>query len=113
MKLLPEGVAELDPNIRWVIATQLQIIKEIVLGSEVSDGRTPTMEEGWRRMGRAVVRQDKKAEDAAITGTTCAPRCGRGGRTFPNKGSSPTSISGPPGGRRNPALLDSRRRPFS
>ena len=66
MKLLPEGVAELDPNIRWVIATQLQIIKEIVLGSEVSDGRTPTMEEGWRRMGRAVVRQDKKAEEAAL-----------------------------------------------
>ncbi len=66
MKLLPKGVTELDPNLRWVIAKQLQIIKEIVVGPEVSESRTPTMEEGWRRMGQAVVRQDKKAEETAL-----------------------------------------------
>ena len=32
MRLLPEGIAELDPNIRWDIATRLQLIEDVVLG---------------------------------------------------------------------------------
>ena len=67
MRLLPERVAELNPNIRWAIATRLRIIEEIALDPLFSVTGAPTMEEGWERMGRAVVRKDKKAEDAAIT----------------------------------------------
>ena len=67
MRLLPEVIAELDPNIRWAIATRLRIIKEIACGPLFSVTGAPTMEEGWNRMGRAVVLRDWKAEDAAIT----------------------------------------------
>ena len=67
MRLLPERVAELNPNFRWAIATRLRIIEEIACGSLVSVTGAPTMEEGWERMGRAVVRRDWKAERAAIT----------------------------------------------
>ena len=67
MRLLPEVIAELDPNIRWEMAKYLRIIEEVVLGPEVSDTGAPTMEETFRSMGQAVVRKDKKAEDAAIT----------------------------------------------
>ena len=67
MRLLPEVITELDPNIRWEMAKYLRIIEEVVLGPKVSDTGAPTMEETFRRMGQAVVRKDKKAEDAAIT----------------------------------------------
>ena len=67
MRLLPERVPELNPNLRWFITTRLRIIKEVVLGPPVSGTGAPTMQEGWKRMGRAVVRRDRKAEGAAIT----------------------------------------------
>ena len=66
MKLLPEDVAELDPNIRWSIAIRLQILEEIVLGPEDSGTGEPSMEEAEERMRRAVERGDRKAEDEAI-----------------------------------------------
>ena len=31
MRLLPERVPELNPNLRWFITTRLRIIKEVVL----------------------------------------------------------------------------------
>ena len=66
MRLLPEGIAELDPNIRWDIATRLQLIEDVVLGPQDSGIGTPTMEEATDRMRRAVEARDKKAEDEAI-----------------------------------------------
>ena len=67
MRLLPERVAELNPNFRWAIATRLRIIEEIALDPLFSVTGAPIMEEGWNRMGRAVVLRDWKAEGAAIT----------------------------------------------
>ena len=66
MRLLPEGIAELDPNIRWDIATRLQLIEDVVLGPQDSGIGTPTKEEAKDRMRRAVEARDKKAEDEAI-----------------------------------------------
>ena len=66
MRLLPEGVPELDPNSRWAIATRLQLIEDVVLGPQDSGISTPTKEEATDRMRRAVEARDKKAEDEAI-----------------------------------------------
>ena len=67
MRLLALDDSTVNPNFRWAIATRLQIIKEVVLGSPVSGTDAPTMEEAEERMGRAVVLRDWKAEGAAIT----------------------------------------------
>ena len=66
MKLLPEGVAELDPNMQWSIATRLRIIEEVVLDPPGSGTGEPSMGEAEERMRRAVERGDRKAEDEAI-----------------------------------------------
>ena len=66
MRLLTERVPELNPNLRWDIATRLQLIEDVVLGPQDSGIGTPTMEEATDRMRRAVEARDKKAEDEAI-----------------------------------------------
>ena len=39
MRLLPEGITELDPNIRWAIEVRLQLIEEAVCGPPASGTR--------------------------------------------------------------------------
>ena len=66
MKMLPEYVAELDPNLRWAVKTRLQIFDDVVLGSEDSGTGEPSIEEAGQRIRSAVERKDGKAEDGAI-----------------------------------------------
>ena len=66
MRLLPEKVSELDPNIRWEVETHLRIIEEVVLGSQVSVIDAPSREDAGERLSRAVSRRDGEAEDEAI-----------------------------------------------
>ena len=110
MRLLPEVIAELDPNIRWEMAKYLRIIEEVVLGPEVSDTGAPTMEETFRRMGQAVVRKDKKAEDAAITDYMRA-EVRAWWQDFPEQGLLTDLYQRAARRRAKSGSLDSRRRP--
>ena len=67
MKLLPEGIAEQDPNLRWMIATHLRILEDVVRGPKASEASEPSLQEAEQNIGRAVARWDRKAEEAAIT----------------------------------------------
>ena len=110
MRLLPEVIAELDPNIRWQMAKYLQIMEEVVLGPEVSDTGAPTMEETFRSMGQAVVRKDKKAEDAAITDYMRA-EVRAWWQDFPEQGLLTDLYQRAARRRAKSGSLDSRRRP--
>ena len=66
MKLLPEGINELDPNLRWKIKMYLRILEEAAREPRGSGTGELTLQETQRRMGDAVVRRDWKAEEAAI-----------------------------------------------
>ena len=66
MKLLPEGIAELDPNLRWMITMHLRILEEAAREPRGSGTGELTLQETQRRMGDAVVLWDRKAEEAAI-----------------------------------------------
>ena len=66
MRLLPEEIAELNPNIQWDVQTLLQVIEEVVCDSQVSGTSAPTKEEETDRMRQAVEARDKQAEDEAI-----------------------------------------------
>ena len=45
MRLLPEGISDLDPNIRWIVEERLRLIKEVVCGLQTSGAGAPGMEE--------------------------------------------------------------------
>ena len=66
MRLLPEAVDELDPNIRWVIERRLQLIKQVACGRQASGTGAPGMEEAMERINRAVEERDRGAEDEAV-----------------------------------------------
>ena len=66
MKLLPEGINELDPNLQWKIKMYLRILEEAAREPRGSGTGELTLQETQRRMGDAVVRRDWKAEEAAI-----------------------------------------------
>ena len=66
MKLLPEYVAELDPNLRGTVKTGLQILEEAVRGPKDSGTGSPSIEEAEQRIRSAVERKDGMAEDGAI-----------------------------------------------
>ena len=66
MGLLPEGISDLDPNIRWIVEERLRLIKEVVCGPQDSGAGAPGMEEAEERTRQVVERRDKEAEDAAI-----------------------------------------------
>ena len=68
MKMLPEYVAELDPNLRGTVKTRLQIFDDVFGGShpQVSGTGATSMEEAGQRIRSAVERKDGKAEDGAI-----------------------------------------------
>ena len=66
MGLLPQGIAELDPNIPWATEVHLRLIEEVVCGPQASGAGAPGMEEAEERTRQVVERRDKEAEDAAI-----------------------------------------------
>ena len=66
MKLLPEDVAELDPNLQGTVETGLQILEEVVRDPDDSGTGEPSIEEAVRLIRSAVERKDGKAEDGAI-----------------------------------------------
>ena len=66
MRFLPEGIAEVDANMRWVIPLRLQILEEVVYGPQASGISAPGMNEAMERINRALKRRDTKAEDAAV-----------------------------------------------
>ena len=72
MRLLPEKVSELDPNIRWEVETHLRIIEEVVLGSQVSVIDAPSREDARERLSLAVSRRDGEAGDEALVDITRA-----------------------------------------
>ena len=64
--MLPQGIAELDPNIRWLVEERLRLIEEVVCGLQASGTGALGMEEAEEGMRRAVERRGREAEDAAI-----------------------------------------------
>ena len=66
MKLLPEDVDELDPNLQGTVKTALQVLKEVVRDPDDSGNGEPSIEEAGRRIRSAVERKDGEAEDGAI-----------------------------------------------
>ncbi len=45
MRLLPEGISDLDPNLRWIVGESLRLIEEVVCGLQTSGAGAPGMEE--------------------------------------------------------------------
>ena len=66
MSLLPQGIAELHPTMRWLVEGRLRLIEEVVCGPQASGTSAPGMEEAEARTRQAVERRDREAEDAAI-----------------------------------------------
>ena len=65
MGLLPQGVADVDPILRWFIELRLQLIEEAACGPQASGTGAPGMEEGRERISRSLGR-DWKADEQAI-----------------------------------------------
>ena len=65
MRLLPQGVADVDPILRWFIELRLQLIEEAACGPQASWTGAPGMEEGRERILRSLGR-DWKADEQAI-----------------------------------------------
>ena len=72
MKLFPENISELDPNLRWGVALRLQMLEELASDPDAFEAGSPDLEESWRRAWQAVARRDRKAEDDALVGRTKA-----------------------------------------
>ncbi len=45
MSLLPEGIDDLDPNLRWIVEESLRLIEDVVCGPQDSGTGAPGMEE--------------------------------------------------------------------
>ena len=58
MRLLPEGISDLDPNIRWIVEERLRLIEEVVCGLQTSGAGAPGMEEA----DAAAIVDDMRAE---------------------------------------------------
>ena len=66
MRLIPQSVDELDPNLRWGVAMRLRLIEEVVGGPQVSWVDAPGKEEAMKRILRAWECGDRKAEEEAF-----------------------------------------------
>ena len=73
MKLLLEGIGELDPSHQWMITMYLRILEEVAREPRGSGTGDLSLQETQRRMGDAVVRWDWKAEEAAIVRQFAGP----------------------------------------
>ena len=45
MRLLPKGISDLDPNLRWIVGESLRLMEEVVCGLQTSGAGAPGMEE--------------------------------------------------------------------
>ena len=72
MRLLPENMSELDPNLRWGVGLSLQILEAIACEPQAFEAGSPDMEGSWQRAWRAVGQRDRKAEDDALVDHTKA-----------------------------------------
>ena len=72
MRLFPEDISEVDPNLRWGAALRMQMLQELASDPQGFEARAPEMEESWKRGWRAVRRRNRKAEDAALVDRTRA-----------------------------------------
>ena len=63
--LLPQGVADVDPILRWFIELRVQLIEEAACGPQASGTGAPGMEEGRERILRSLG-MDWKADEQAI-----------------------------------------------
>ena len=66
MRLIPESVDELDPNLRWGVAMRLRLIEEVVCVTQVSGTDASGKDEALKRIQRAWERRDIKAEEEAV-----------------------------------------------
>ena len=66
MKSMPNGVAELDPNLLWVIESYLKLIEEFARSPKAFGTGGLTGVEAVDSIRLAVVRRDEKAEERAI-----------------------------------------------
>ena len=66
MKSMPNGVAELDPNLLWVIENYLNLIEEFACSPKAFGTGGPSGVEAVDSIRLAVVRRDEKAEERAI-----------------------------------------------
>ena len=63
MILLAEGVAELNANVRWMIALHLELLEVVVLSPETAGKVVPNKERAWNRAQRASEQRKKEAEE--------------------------------------------------
>ena len=66
MRLASTGLAELVPNVLWLIEKRLQVLEEVVLDSHASGSGRPDKLEAKERVLRACEMDDGEAEDEAI-----------------------------------------------
>lgn len=66
MLLLPEGVTELNANVRWVIALHLELLEVAVLSPETSGTIVPNREQAWYFAQRAAKQRDRRAEKESL-----------------------------------------------
>ena len=66
MKSMPTGVAELDPNLLWVIERYLELIEEFACDPKAFGTGVRVRGEVVERIRWAAVRRDEKAEEMAI-----------------------------------------------
>ncbi len=112
MKMLPEYVAELDPNIRGTVKTRLQIFDDVFGSSHPDDFGTgePSIEEAGQRIRSAVERKDEKAEDGAIEDYQTA-ELGALWRDFPERQFLAELYERDKRWRANSGTLEEKRRP--
>ncbi len=66
MRLLPTHRTQINPNLRWLLPTHLDILEEVAREPRGAGTGDPSPQEAKRRIGVALVRQDWEAEEAAI-----------------------------------------------
>ena len=66
MRLLPEGIDEVGPNLQWAIECQLRFIEEVACAPQASGTGGPGKEEAMERIRRVLKRRDKEATGAAL-----------------------------------------------
>lgn len=72
MRLFPEGIGDLDLNIRWLVPLHLRTLKEAVLGPQAPEVNRLSSAKWLERACRAAGRRDRKAEERALAEYTKA-----------------------------------------
>ena len=103
MRLLPEGISDLDPNLRWIVGESLRLMEEVVCGLQTSGAGAPGMEEADAAAivddMRSEVRKwwQEFTERQLLTELYQRTARRREGRGSPNSRRPHVSSGGPPG----------------